>query len=300
MPKAFTVALLAFSSWCLPWCGAKGDLTDEQLRKHLTAGAVELDLLHLLNITDHQKGVSLRNGPIKGIPAWRLFSGLDHVQVALESTRDFTQRLASGGTLSAVFVARPNRRSVATLFSVHRPGKMSPLLRAALNFRTHRFVLSYSLPEESSDDEDEENAAEGGEGVPEEEGDVAEDAEDSPLPQTENHLSEQNREAFALNSANVRHVKFRLSPSHSLNWTWVAITVSPRQVTLYVNCDAPRVVPLVPPPSLQFPADALVYFRQEPGLKRKFVGTVQVAKLYSGALVSRPWKCEKKGTVITL
>ncbi|XP_064490339.1 uncharacterized protein LOC135401720 [Ornithodoros turicata] len=282
--------LIAFSCLCLPCCSA--DLTDVQLSKHLTAGAVELDLLHLLNITDSQKGVSRGKGPIKGIPAWRLFSGLNRVQVALESIPLFTQHLSSAGTLSAVFVACPNRRSVATLFSVHRPGKMSPLLRVALNFRTRRFVLSYSLPEESTDDEDDENVVEGGEG---EDGDADEGVEELPVPQAENRLVEQNRETFALNSANVRHVKFRLPPSHSLNWTWVAVTVSPRNMTLYINCDAPLTVPLVPAPSLQFPADALVYFRQEPGLKRKFVGTVQVAKLYSGALLSRPWKCPKKG-----
>ncbi|KAL1478071.1 hypothetical protein MTO96_035251 [Rhipicephalus appendiculatus] len=108
-----------------------------------------------------------------------------------------------------------------------------------------------------------------------------------------------------LNSADVRHVKFKLASAKALKkthgWTWIGVTLTREKVTLYENCEKPVEIELVHSPLLRFPSDALVYFRQEPGLKRKFVGSVQVARLYSNRItfaaveVFKCWHCKLGG-----
>ncbi|KAL1478070.1 hypothetical protein MTO96_035250 [Rhipicephalus appendiculatus] len=98
----------------------------DAFRSKVPPGTVELDLLKMLNISTLHKGVGRTTGPISSLPAWKLFSGLNAVQIPLEPESSFQHQLASTGALSAIFVTRPNRHSVATLFSIHLPGKMSP------------------------------------------------------------------------------------------------------------------------------------------------------------------------------
>lgn len=258
-------------------------------------GTVELDLLKKLNISTLHKGVGRTTGPISSLPAWKLFSGLNAVQIPLEPESSFQHQLASTGALSAIFVARPNRHSVATLFSIHLPGKMSPLVRVAVNFRTRRFVLSYTVPDyvTTASDEDE-----GGDTATNRRDlDMADDVSEGDGAEP---MTDDADETFRLNSADVRHVKFKLASAKTLKkthgWTWIGVTLTREKVTLYENCEKPVEIELVHSPLLRFPSDALVYFRQEPGLKRKFVGSVQVARLYSNRLSSRPWKCSSTGT----
>lgn len=255
--------------------------------------AVELDLLKMLNVSSLHKGVGRTSGPISSLPAWRLFSGMNVVQIPLEPESKFRNQLANNEALSAIFVARPNRHSVATLFSIHLPGKMSPLVRVAVNFRTRRFVLSYTVPDPvNMSVSEEENDSEGERAFSRRDFDTADDINEvdgaEPVPG-------EAEEAFHLNSADVRHVKFRLTSYKTLKkthgWTWIGVNLTPEKVTLYENCEKPVTIKLVQTPLLRLPSDALVYFRQEPGLKRKFVGSVQVARLYSDRMVSRPWKC---------
>lgn len=276
--------------WCVARCDAVGSADAAVLGSRLEEDAIELDLLKMLNISDSQKGVGQTAGPIADLPAWKLFSGLNVVQIPLEPEENFRDHLVSSNALSAIFVAKPNRRTVATLFSVHLPGKMSPLLRVAINFRTRRFVLSYTVPDE---------VRKPGTLVSE----VPElDFGDGPRYGLADGVEELEQtvdvEGFQLNSANVRHVKFKLASAgatkkkKSLGWVWVGVTVTPERVTLYENCEEPVSAELAVSPLLRFPSEALVYFRQEPGLKRKFVGSVQVARMYSGHFVSRPWACD--------
>lgn len=244
--------------------------TDEQLRSQLGRNAIELNLLKMLNISSFQKGVGKTTGPIASLPAWKLFSGFNTVQLSLEPEQMFRNSLSSSGALSAIFVAKPNRHSVATLFSIHLPGKMSPLMRVAINFRTRRFVLSYTIPDSDSSAKFSTAKVEPyGFDVGSRHGNsrATDDAEDG----------EQAADGFQLNSVDVRNVKFKLASSRSskkkkvLNWTWVGVTVTPKEVTLYENCEEPITVELEESPLLRLPSDSLVYFRQEPGLKRKFV-----------------------------
>lgn len=259
--------------------------------------AVELDLLKMLNVSSLHKGVGRTSGPISSLPAWRLFSGMNVVQIPLEPESKFRNQLANNEALSAIFVARPNRHSVATLFSIHLPGKMSPLVRVAVNFRTRRFVLSYTVPDPvNMSVSEEENDSEGERALSRRDFDTADDINEvdgtEPVP-------DEAEEAFHLNSADVRHVKFRLTSYKTLKkthgWTWIGVNLTPEKVTLYENCEKPVAIKLVQSPLLRLPSDALVYFRQEPGLKRKFVGSVQVARLYSDRMGSRPWKCSSSG-----
>lgn len=267
----------------------------DAFRSKVPPGTVELDLLKMLNISTLHKGVGRTTGPISSLPAWKLFSGLNAVQIPLEPESSFQHQLASTGALSAIFVTRPNRHSVATLFSIHLPGKMSPLVRVAVNFRTRRFVLSYTVPDyvATASDEDEGGDRATNRRELDMAGDVSEGDGTEPM-------ADDVDETFRLNSADVRHVKFKLASAKELKkthgWTWIAVTLTREKVTLYENCEKPVEIELVHSPLLRFPSDALVYFRQEPGLKRKFVGSVQVARLYSNRITSRPWKCSSAGT----
>lgn len=258
--------------------------------------AVELDLLKLLNVSTLHKGVGRASGPISSLPAWRLFSGMNVVQIPLEPESSFRNQLANNEALSAIFVARPNRHSVATLFSIHLPGKMSPLVRLAVNFRTRRFVLSYTVPDPVNMSVSEEENNSGERASSRRDFDTADDVNE--VDGTE-QVPDEAEEAFHLNSADVRHVKFRLASYKTLKkthgWTWIGVNLTPEKVTLYENCEKPVTVKLVQAPLLRLPSDALVYFRQEPGLKRKFVGSVQVARLYSDHMTSRPWMCSSAG-----
>lgn len=273
---------------CVVDAVANADATE--LGSRLEEDAIELDLLKMLNISDSQKGVGQTAGPIADLPAWKLFSGLNVVQIPLEPEEKFRDHLVSSNALSAIFVAKPNRRTVATLFSVHLPGKMSPLLQVAINFRTRRFVLSYTVPDEvrkPGTSVSEVPKLDFGDGPRYGLADGAEELEQTV-----------DVEGFQLNSANVRHVKFKLASAgatkkKSLGWVWVGVTVTPERVTLYENCEEPVSAELAVSPLLRFPSEALVYFRQEPGLKRKFVGSVQVARMYSGHFVGRPWACDR-------
>uniref|UniRef100_A0A023G315 Putative secreted protein n=1 Tax=Amblyomma parvum TaxID=251391 RepID=A0A023G315_AMBPA len=286
MNQVLVALLVNLASTCVAGSG-------DAFRSKVPPGTVELDLLKMLNISTLQKGVGRTTGPIQSLPAWKLFSGLNAVQIPLEPESKFRNHLANSGALSAVFVTRPNRHSVATLFSIHLPGKMSPLVRVAINFRTRRFVLSYTVPDsiDTSLSEETDKTADRRDFDVADEISEADGVEQTP---------DEGDEAFHLNSADVRHVKFKLASSRALKkghgWTWIGVTLTPEKVTLYENCEKPVEIELVQSPLLRFPSDALVYFRQEPGLKRKFVGSVQVARLYSNHMTSRPWKCTGTGT----
>jgi len=87
---------------------------------------------------------------------------------------------------------------------------------------------------------------------------------------------------------------------HLNNWTRLALTITGQQASLYINCNAPQTAKLAGQLYLSLPHDALVYFRQEPGYRKKFIGSVQIARLSTGGLEFRPWHCPSEGNVTSV
>nr|CAD7432468.1 unnamed protein product [Timema monikensis] len=90
-------------------------------------------------------------------------------------------------------------------------------------------------------------------------------------------------------------------PTAGYGWTHLAVSVDvdAGTVTLIQDCQPPRQQPLAGSTAassrvaISIPDDALVYFRQEPGFKKKFLGTMQVAKIQPLTRKNHlPWICE--------
>lgn len=86
------------------------------------------------------------------------------------------------------------------------------------------------------------------------------------------------------------HEKIFPLPRHT-NWTLLELTVHGDVVTLSLECQKARKQRLAGHINLHFPKDSLVYFRQEPGFKKKLLGTVQVARVGACPPQERLWQC---------
>ncbi|XP_030745678.1 kielin/chordin-like protein [Sitophilus oryzae] len=80
-------------------------------------------------------------------------------------------------------------------------------------------------------------------------------------------------------------------------WTWMALTMDFQEdlIRLDLDCSPSKFESVLSrkgaPPKLAISNDALVYFRQEPGRKKKFLGSMQVAKILPYVTHERLWNC---------
>ncbi|GLH04338.1 uncharacterized protein GBIM_10069 [Gryllus bimaculatus] len=101
----------------------------------------------------------------------------------------------------------------------------------------------------------------------------------------------------------------RKSLAGGLGWTFVHLSLnsSTNMLRLQLDCQPAREQPVAGSggrggaralpgglvPHMHVPDDALVYFRQEPGFKKKFLGSMQVAKVYPYATTQHSdWTCD--------
>ncbi|KAG5878720.1 hypothetical protein JTB14_032833 [Gonioctena quinquepunctata] len=79
-------------------------------------------------------------------------------------------------------------------------------------------------------------------------------------------------------------------------WTWLSISFDSHTgiVRVDLDCNPSRFEPLKPGKAhgeINVPSDSLVYFGQEPGRKKKFLGSVQIAKVVPYVTEARLWSC---------
>lgn len=79
-------------------------------------------------------------------------------------------------------------------------------------------------------------------------------------------------------------------------WTWISVSADYSTSTLRLDLDClPSKCELLGSHSenshISIPQDSLVYFRQEPGRKKKFLGSMQVAKVLPYVVTERLWSC---------
>lgn len=75
---------------------------------------------------------------------------------------------------------------------------------------------------------------------------------------------------------------FNLHDVHRIdNWTKLAVSINGTKLLLNLDCRPPDKQELAGHIYLQFPKDSLIYFRQEPGFKKKLLGAVEVARISS-------------------
>jgi len=78
---------------------------------------------------------------------------------------------------------------------------------------------------------------------------------------------------------------------HGDNWTHVGVSFNGTKLTFFLDCKPPDKQQLAGHVLLNFPLDSLIYFRQEPGFKKKLLGSVEVAKVSSMARKHPTWHC---------
>lgn len=79
-------------------------------------------------------------------------------------------------------------------------------------------------------------------------------------------------------------------------WIWLALSVDFNMglVRLDLDCLPSKFESLTfneEHSKINIPKDSLVYFRQEPGRKKKFLGSMQVAKILPYVTEERLWPC---------
>lgn len=90
-------------------------------------------------------------------------------------------------------------------------------------------------------------------------------------------------------------VHHRKSPMAA--WTWISLTAdySTNTLRLDIDCQRSQYESLgshnEDASNISIPQDSLVYFRQEPGRKKKFLGSMQVAKVLPYITKERLWSC---------
>ncbi|KAK3855726.1 hypothetical protein Pmani_013031 [Petrolisthes manimaculis] len=84
---------------------------------------------------------------------------------------------------------------------------------------------------------------------------------------------------------------FKLPDKVGWTWTRLLLSVNQSEARLWVNCDHYHKQDLAGHIDLQIPSQGLLYFRQEPGLKNKLIGSIQMAKVMNYASKDRVWKC---------
>lgn len=226
----------------------------------------ELDILRLLNVTGASPGVSEVLGPSAHLPAYKFRPGYNNVLVPGPGAIAAALTAPAGFTL--LFVYRQHRKSLGTLLSVHSPGRVTPWFQATSNLRTGQLVLHYRV---TSDSKLHQNswALQQQQPVP-----VQHPPRGNGIPPTETKKGN--------------------------GWTYLALVynASSSTLTLYLDCQTPKEQPVAGNTGsgtlgFHIPQDALVYFRQEPGFKKKFLGSMQVAKIKSYPISRKDigWSC---------
>ncbi|XP_068082448.1 thrombospondin-2 [Anabrus simplex] len=227
-----------------------------EMRRTARLSDSSVDILRLLNVSAATPGVSLVVGPAPGLPAYKLRPSYGHVQVPSPSA--ITAALTSSAGFTLVFIYRQHRKSVGTLLSVHSPGRVSPWFQLTSNLRTSQLVLHYRL------------------------------TSDAKLHQN----------SWSLVQPHVTAVSPEQRKAGGSGWTHIslALNTTTNMLHLHTDCLPGRDQPLAgnsPYARLHIPDDALVYFRQEPGFKKKFLGSMQVAKILPYPSRTHPdWSCE--------
>ncbi|KRT86415.1 hypothetical protein AMK59_1096, partial [Oryctes borbonicus] len=106
---------------------------------------------------------------------------------------------------------------------------------------------------------------------------------------------------YKLNSGSKLHQVDWSLPSHHRKapmaaWIWLSVSVdfSTGTLRLDLDCQPSRFESLASKNEdfhISIPKESLVYFRQEPGRKKKFLGSMQVAKILPFVSQERMWTC---------
>ncbi|XP_044729538.1 uncharacterized protein LOC123292890 [Chrysoperla carnea] len=223
-------------------------------RKLETPFKDEVDILQLLNITHKAPGVSITEGPIKDLPAYKF--RLPYGNVHLSNSTPITSILSGKNGFTLIFIYRQQRKTLGSLLSVNPPGRLSPWFQVTSNLRTGQLILHYRI------------------------------TSDVKQHQVYWPITQQHHKAWPLTA-----------------WTWLAISVDYNTSTIRLDQDClPRRYHSLqqrveqPQSHIDAPLDALVYFRQEPGRKKRFLGSIQVAKLLPNTYPHRLWSCIKPET----
>ncbi|XP_042888436.1 uncharacterized protein LOC122263858 [Penaeus japonicus] len=84
---------------------------------------------------------------------------------------------------------------------------------------------------------------------------------------------------------------FELPEKVGWTWTRILLSVNQTQVRVWINCADYDKQKLTGNIDLEIPEGGLIYFRQEPGLKNKLIGSIQMAKILNYSVNDRVWKC---------
>ncbi|XP_023023164.1 kielin/chordin-like protein [Leptinotarsa decemlineata] len=101
-------------------------------------------------------------------------------------------------------------------------------------------------------------------------------------------------------SNKLRQIDWNLPKHHRKSpvaaWTWLSFSVDSAAgvIRMDLDCNPSEFELLKPGKSkgkLNIPADSLVYFGQEPGRKKKYLGSMQIAKILPYVTEERLWSC---------
>lgn len=217
----------------------------------------EVDILNLLNLTSKAPGVSLTEGPIKGFPAYKL--RLPYGDALVSNATPIVTAMSAPEGFTVAFVFRQQRHTLGTLLSINSPGRLTPWFQVISNMRTGNLILRYRLSARGK------------------------------LHQISWPLTSHHRKSWPLAA-----------------WTWLSVSADYNSSTLRldVDCLPSRFEHLAvgedtssnsnqTPSRISVPQDSLVYFRQEPGRKKKFLGSIQVAKVLPHVTHQRLWTCRE-------
>lgn len=238
----------------------------------------EVDILKLMNVSGRDQGISVVPGPISRYAAYKF--RLPYENVPLANSSVITSAMSSTAGFTVVFVYRQQKYNLGTLISVHSPGRLTPWFQLTSNSKTNMLSLKYRAADDAA-----------GAGR---------------LHQVDWSLPSHHRK----------------SPLAAWIWMSLSVDVSTSTLRLDLDCLPSRFEALLKgsnnqanPNSRQqqqmlqhqhqtgvtatsmkhskigFPADSLVYFRQEPGRKKKFLGSMQVAKILPYVTQDRLWNC---------
>lgn len=234
----------------------------------------EVDILKLMNVSGRDQGVSVVPGPISRYAAYKF--RLPYENVPLANSSVITSAMSSTAGFTVVFVYRQQKYNLGTLISVHSPGRLTPWFQLTSNSKTNMLTLKYRADDSNS------------------------------------------------GAGRLHQVDWSLPSHHRKSplaaWIWMSLSVDVPSSTLRLDLDClpsrfegllrgnnnnnqatnPNnsrqqqgavTVSNVRQSKIGFPGDSLVYFRQEPGRKKKFLGSMQVAKILPYVTQDRLWNC---------
>ncbi|XP_076063237.1 uncharacterized protein LOC143038124 [Oratosquilla oratoria] len=86
-------------------------------------------------------------------------------------------------------------------------------------------------------------------------------------------------------------ISFQLPEKVGWTWTRLLLTINGTQARVWTNCGDYDKQKLAGHVDLHIPEGGLLYFRQEPGLKNKLIGSLQMAKIFNFSTDDRLWLC---------